>query len=136
MTVATGTFAGAATADPPPPSTAASSRQAADPQASPSPLGGPTPAVLSQAIDKIRASTASDFWSMADAAVLPLDALWDAKQGGYVAIGSNSARGGMRVRTNAEMLLVHAHAAQVGLQGAAQRPERVEPLVRLLTGRM
>lgn len=73
---------------------------------------------------------------MADAAVLPLDALWDPKQGGYVAPSRTSSRGVLRVRSNAELLLVHAHAARAGHQGASQRPDRIEPLVRLLTGRM
>lgn len=73
---------------------------------------------------------------MADAAVLPLDGLWDAKLGGYVAPSRTSSRGVLRVRTNAEMLLVHAHAARAGHQGTSQRPDRIEPLVRLLTGRM
>jgi hypothetical protein len=100
------------------------------------PVAGPTPEVLAAAIEQIRGSAPSDFWSMADAAVLPLDALWDVAQGGYVAPSRTSSRGVLRVRTNAEMLLVHAHAARAGHQGTSQRPDRIEPLVRLLTGRM
>jgi hypothetical protein len=100
------------------------------------PVAGPSPEVLAAAIGQIRASSPSDFWSMADAAVLPLDGLWDAKQDGYVAPSRTSSRGVLRVRTNAEMLLVHAHAARAGHQGTSQRPDRIEPLVRLLTGRM
>ncbi len=92
--------------------------------------------MLAQAISQIRGSAPSDFWSMADAAVLPLDALWDPQQGGYAAPHATAARGVLRVRTNAEMLLVHANAVRAGHQGTAQRPDRVEPLVRLLTGRM
>ncbi|MFA4927249.1 MAG: hypothetical protein WC558_01945 [Patulibacter sp.] len=92
--------------------------------------------MLAAAIGQIRGSAPSDFWSMADAAVLPLDALWDPKTGGYVAPSQFSSRGVLRVRTNAEMLLVHANAAQSGHQGTSQRPDRIEPLVRLLTGRM
>lgn len=73
---------------------------------------------------------------MADAAVMPLDGFWDAKRGGYVAPSNVSERGVLRVRTNAEMLLVHAHAMRAGHQGTSQRPDRIEPLVRLLTGQM
>lgn len=100
------------------------------------PVAGASPEVLAEAIGQIRGSAPSDFWSMADAAVLPLDALWDERQGGYVAPSRTSSRGVLRVRTNAEMLLVHAHAAQAGHQGTSQRPTRIEPLVRLMTGRM
>ncbi len=100
------------------------------------PVAGPSAEVLAAAIEQIRGSAPSDFWSMADAAVLPLDALWNARQGGYVAPSRTSSRGVLRVRTNAEMLLVHAHAARAGHQGTTQRPDRIEPLVRLLTGTM
>lgn len=93
-------------------------------------------AALAEAIGKIRASGPADFWSMADAAVMPLDGFWDAKRGGYVAPSSFSDRGVLRVRTNAEMLLVHAHAARAGHQGTSQRPDRIEPLVQLLTSTM
>lgn len=115
---------------------AASSRQASGFRQPITPVTGPSPEVLAAAIEQIRGSAPSDFWSMADAAVLPLDALWDPKAGGYVAPSRTSSRGVLRVRTNAEMLLVHAHAAQSGHQGTSQRPDRIEPLVRLLTGRM
>lgn len=91
---------------------------------------------LTQAITKIRSSGPADFWSMADAAVLPLDGFWDPKRGGYVAPRSLTERGVMRVRTNAEMLLVHANAVRAGHQGTSQRPDRIEPLVHLLTGTM
>lgn len=93
-------------------------------------------AALTQAIEKIRGSGPADFWSMADAAVLPLDSFWDAKRGGYVAPRNLSDRGALRVRTNAEMLLLHANAVRAGHQGTSQRPDRIEPLVRLLTGTM
>ncbi len=115
--------------------TAAASRQAGFQQPV-VPVTGPTPEVLAAAIAQIRGSAPSDFWSMADAAVLPLDSLWDAQQGGYVVPARTSPRGVLRVRTNAEMLLVHAHAARAGHQGTSQRPDRIEPLVRLMTGRM
>ncbi|MBF6620511.1 MAG: hypothetical protein ITG02_09815, partial [Patulibacter sp.] len=121
-------------ADPPSSEATATERQAFRQPITP--VSGPTPEVLAAAIEQIRGSAPSDFWSMADAAVLPLDALWDPKQGGYVAPSRTSSRGVLRVRTNAEMLLVHAHAAQAGHQGTSQRPDRIEPLVRLLTGRM
>lgn len=93
-------------------------------------------AALAEAINKIRASGPADFWAMSDAAVMPLDGFWDVGRGGYVAPRNVADRGAMRVRTNAEMLLVHAHAARAGHQGSSQRPDRIEPLVRLLTGRM
>lgn len=91
---------------------------------------------LTNALEVIRRAGPADFWSMADAAVIPLDGFWDVRRGGYVAPSNVSDRGVLRVRTNAEMLLVHAHAARAGHQGASQRPDRIEPLVRLLTGMM
>jgi hypothetical protein len=88
------------------------------------------PSALASAEDRLQDADPGDLWAAAGAVVSPIDPLWSPQEGAYVVSGV------ARARLNAEMLLVHAYAALAGREGSASHPERVEPLVRLLTGRM
>jgi hypothetical protein len=95
--------------------------------------GTADPNALATAEARLQAADPGDLWGVADAAVSPIDGLWNADQGAYVVAGV------ARARLNAEMLLVHAYAAlagRTGGTGVTSHPERVEKLVRLLTGPM
>lgn len=95
--------------------------------------GTADPTALATAEARLQAADPGDLWGVADAAVTPIDGLWDDEQGAYVVAGV------ARARLNAEMLLVHAYAAlagRTGGDGVTSHPERVERLVRLLTGPM
>ena len=143
-TVPAGASAAAADGDPAPAGAAAeldapAAERPATPRQSeidpnePSAPGTTDPALLAAAKDRLIAADPGDLWSVADAAATPIEGLWDDAQGAYVVGGI------ARARLNAEMLLVHAYAAlnrrdRVG--GQASHPERIEQLVRLLTGPM
>lgn len=123
----------AAELDAPPRERPARPRQSEIDPSEPSATGTTDPALLAGAEQRLLAADPGDLWSVADAAVTPIEGLWDAEQGAYV------AGGGPRARLNAEMLLLHSYAALARRQavgGQASHPERVEALVRLLTGRM
>lgn len=123
----------AAELDAPPPEAPARPRQSEIDPDEPTAPGTTDPALLASAEERLLAADPGDLWSVADAAVTPIESLWDEAQGAYV------AGGGPRARLNAEMLLLHSYAAIAGRQrvgGQASHPERVEALVRLLTGRM
>jgi hypothetical protein len=108
----------------------ATGRSEIDPAA---PNVGPAadPAALAAAAARLQNTDPGDLWGAADAVVSPItDGLWNAQTQTYVVSGAT------RARLNAEMLLVHAYAALAGRGGSAGHPERVEPLVRLLTGSM
>lgn len=125
--------AAAAELDAPPAAGPARPRQSEIDPDEPSAPGTVDPAALAAAKDRLVAAAPGDLWSVADAAVTPIEGLWNADQGAYVVGGI------ARARLNAEMLLVHAYAALNGRQdagGQASHPERVEALVRLLTGPM
>jgi hypothetical protein len=92
--------------------------------------GAADPGALASAEDRLQDADPGDLWAAAGAVVSPIEPLWNAQQGAYVASGL------ARARLNAEMLLVHAYAALAGRGGPEAHPERVEPLVRLLTGPM
>jgi len=123
----------AAELDAPPAAPPATTRQSEIDPSEPSAPGTADPALLASAEQRLQAADPGDLWAVADAAVTPIEGLWDPEQGAYVVAGV------ARARLNAEMLLVHAYAAlgrreRVGGQSA--HPERVEALVRLLTGPM
>jgi len=88
-----------------------------------------TPATTS-AEERLRTADPGNLWTVADALAAPLAGQWDEAAGAYVVGGD------LRVRLNAEMLLLHSYAALAGRGGDAGHPERIEPLVRLLTGPM
>ncbi|MSW51235.1 MAG: hypothetical protein F2817_10170 [Actinobacteria bacterium] len=100
----------------------------------PSAPGSADPTALATAEQRLQAADPGDLWSVADAAATPIEGLWNEEQGAYVVAGV------ARARLNSEMLLVHAYAAlgrrDAGGGRAAAHPERVEQLVRLLTGPM
>ncbi|EHN10696.1 hypothetical protein PAI11_24470 [Patulibacter medicamentivorans] len=81
---------------------------------------------------QLQGAAPADLWSVADAVVAPIDGQWSSSAGAYV------VNGVPRARLNAEMLLVHAYAA-IGDRpsaGGGRHDDRIEPLVRLLTGPM
>lgn len=92
--------------------------------------GAADPGALASAEDRLQEADPGDLGAVADAVVSPIEPLWNAADGAYVVSGV------ARARLNAEMLLVHAYAALAGRAGPGTHPERVEPLVRLLTGPM
>ncbi|MEV4418885.1 hypothetical protein AB0L40_02780 [Patulibacter sp. NPDC049589] len=108
---------------------AASTRSEIDPT-EPSAPGTADPNALATGEQRLQAADPGDLWAVADAATTPIDGLWNADQGAYVVAGV------ARARLNAEMLLVHSYAALAGRTGPDAHPERVEALVRLLTGPM
>jgi hypothetical protein len=119
--------------DAPPAETPARPRQSEVDPNGPSAPGTADPAALASAEARLQAADPGDLWSVADAAATPIEGLWNADQGAYVVAGV------ARARLNAEMLLLHAYAALDGRDGSggqASHPERIEPLVRLLTGPM
>jgi hypothetical protein len=93
------------------------------------PGGGAVTGSPSQTAEgQLQAADPGDLWAAADALATALDRYWNPALGAYVVDGS------VRVRLNAEMLLLHSYAAVAGRRsGAAARPDRVEPLTRLLT---
>lgn len=70
-----------------------------------------------------------DAWAVPDAVSRPVDRLWDEKRGAYVSPG-----GRISTRLNAELLRLHAAAAQAGHEGPARHDARVRRLVAYLTG--
>lgn len=70
-----------------------------------------------------------DAWAVPDAVSRPLDRLWDDERGAYVSPG-----GRISTRLNAELLRLHAAAAQAGHDGPARRDARVRRIVAYLTG--
>ncbi|WP_036726297.1 hypothetical protein [Patulibacter minatonensis] len=109
--------------------TAATPRSEIDPT-EPSAPGTADPGALATGEARLQAADPGDLWAVADAATTPIDGLWNADQGAYVVAGV------ARARLNAEMLLVHSYAALAGRTGTDAHPERIEPLVKLLTGPM
>lgn len=78
---------------------------------------------------ELSVSDDEDAWAVPDAVSMPLDRLWDAKRGAYVSPG-----GRVSTRLNAELLRLHAAAAQAGHRGPARNDARVRRLVAYLTG--
>jgi hypothetical protein len=114
---------------PSPSNTPATPRSEIDPT-EPSAPGTADPNALATGEARLQAADPGDLWAVADAATTPIDGLWNADQGAYVVAGV------ARARLNAEMLLVHSYAALAGRTGPDAHPERVEALVKLLTGPM
>jgi len=100
-----------------------------DPAGDPVTVDDGTPALV-RAREALAAASPDDLWSVADAVSTALDPQWDATAGAYLINGSP------RARLNAEMLIAHATAVAAGRGRAVARPERIEPLVRLLTQQM
>lgn len=69
-----------------------------------------------------------DYWRVADALAAALDHQWDAARGAYVDLSD-----GPTTRHNANLLLVHAIAAERGHGGPSRRDDRARALVRRLT---
>jgi len=78
---------------------------------------------------ELSVSDDEDAWAVPDAVSLPLDRLWDEKRGAYVSPG-----GRISTRLNAELLRLHAAAAQAGHDGPARHDGRVRRIVAYLTG--
>lgn len=78
---------------------------------------------------ELSVSDDEDAWAVPDAVSRPLDRLWDEKRGAYVSPG-----GRISTRLNAELLRLHAAAAQAGHEGPARHDARVRRLVAYLTG--
>lgn len=98
--------------------------------ADPGGTAGADPNALITGEQRLQAAAPGDLWAVSDAAATPIDALWSAERGAYL------IRNAPRARLNAEMLLAHSYAALAGHQGVTGRPDRIEPLVRLMTGPM
>ncbi|WP_210492523.1 hypothetical protein [Patulibacter sp. SYSU D01012] len=109
---------------------AASPRAEIDPIAPGDGSSAAPPAALETAEQRMEAAAPGDLWAVADAAATPVLETWSAKRGAYVA-------NGIRARMNAEMLLLQSYAALAGHTGpSGAHPERIEALVRLITGPM
>lgn len=78
---------------------------------------------------ELSVSDDDDAWAVPDAISMPLDRLWDEDRGAYVSPG-----GRISTRLNAELLRLHAAAAQAGHRGPARRDARVRRIVAYLTG--
>lgn len=78
---------------------------------------------------ELSVSDDEDAWAVPDAVAMPVDRLWDEKRGAYVSPG-----GRISTRLNAELLRLHAAAAQAGHEGPSRRDARVRRLVAYLTG--
>ncbi|WP_320673079.1 hypothetical protein [Patulibacter defluvii] len=102
----------------------------AGPVLAPAASSAATPA--GPALQQLQQAAPGDLWTAADAVTAPIDPLWSASAGAYL------VNGAPRARLNAEMLLVHAYAAlsSRAAAGSARHDDRIEPLVRLLTGPM
>ena len=88
-------------------------------------IPGPPPATSRPAPPGFRDA---DYWRFADRIAAQLDRVWDDAAGRYV-----PGSGGVETMFNADMLLVHAAAAEEGHQGPARNDERARALARALT---
>lgn len=82
-----------------------------------------------QAARAMLAADPDDAWATIDAVAAGLDHLWSARAGAYVSPG-----GLVSSRVNAELLRIHVAAAQADRDGASRHDERIDALVRYLTG--
>lgn len=82
-----------------------------------------------QAARTLLAADPDDAWGTIDAVAAGLDHLWDPRAGAYASPG-----GLVSSRVNADLLRIHVAAAQADHDGASRRDERVDALVRYLTG--
>jgi hypothetical protein len=96
--------------------------------------GGPVATTAKNALEraalkKLSEAKPGDLWSVADGVAMLVNAKWDKKVGAY--------RKGIAIRTraNAEMLIAHSNALLAGHKGAVNQPQRIAPLVKLLTGK-
>ncbi len=85
-------------------------------------------AYTTMASDRAQAPSGDDrYWAFADGVAGRFDGLWDEQRGRY-----DAGPGGVEVMLNADLLLVHAVAAQQGHDGPARNDARGRTLVRSL----
>lgn len=85
------------------------------------------PATAQASLTQLLGTNSSDLWGITNSIALSMDKMWEPTAGVY-ANGSV-----VKVRVLSEMLNLHSLAAVRGVTGAANRPERIAPLVKALT---